>query len=101
MPSIGSGRRAAIEAERTRVAPDIGAVLRSTGARTRSTFDAVIEPTQPVELLLSLRRDGTGTLGAQIEEQPRRAIRDGALRTGTEIPSTRDLARQLGVSRRI
>jgi GntR family transcriptional regulator / MocR family aminotransferase len=48
-----------------------------------------------------VRRDGAGTLGAQIEDQIRRAIRAGALRPGAALPSTRDLARQLGVSRRI
>jgi GntR family transcriptional regulator/MocR family aminotransferase len=58
------------------------------------------ETSQPVELLLSVSR-GNSTLGAQIEEQLRRAIRDGALRPGTPVPSTRDLARQLGVSRRV
>ena len=41
------------------------------------------------------------TLGAQIEDQLRAAIREGALRDGTHVPSTRDLARQLGVSRRV
>jgi GntR family transcriptional regulator / MocR family aminotransferase len=60
----------------------------------------VNETSQPVELLLSVSR-GNGTLGAQIEEQLRRAIRDGALRPGTPVASTRDLARQLGVSRRV
>ncbi len=59
------------------------------------------ETSQPVELLLSVTRDGPGTLGTQIEDQLRRAIRDGALRPGAEVPSTRDLARQVGVSRRI
>jgi GntR family transcriptional regulator/MocR family aminotransferase len=54
-----------------------------------------------VELLLSVDRDGPYTLGAQIEEQLRGAIRSGALRPGAEIPSTRDLARQLGISRRV
>src|SRR5215218_575741 len=53
------------------------------------------------ELLLSVSRDGPGTLGAQIEAQLRRAIREGELRGGARVPSTRDLARQLGVSRRI
>jgi len=56
---------------------------------------------KPVELLLSVSREGPGTLGAQIEAQLRRAIRDGELRGGAQVPSTRDLARQLGVSRRI
>ena len=59
------------------------------------------ETSQPVELLLSVSRDAPGTLGAQIEEALRRAIREGTLRAGAQVPSTRDLARQLGVSRRI
>jgi GntR family transcriptional regulator / MocR family aminotransferase len=59
------------------------------------------ETSQPVELLLSIDRQRQGTLGAQIEDQLRRAIRDGALRAGARVPSTRDLARQLGVSRRV
>ena len=59
------------------------------------------ETSQPVEMLLSVRRDGSATLGGQIEEQLRRAVRDGTLRTGTQVPSTRDLARQLGISRRV
>jgi GntR family transcriptional regulator/MocR family aminotransferase len=54
-----------------------------------------------VELLLSVDRDGPHTLGAQIEEQLRGAIRTGALRPGAQVPSTRDLARQLGISRRV
>jgi GntR family transcriptional regulator/MocR family aminotransferase len=54
---------------------------------------------QPVELLLSVTRDGPRTLGAQIEDQLRHAIRLGALRPGARVPSTRDLAHQLGVSR--
>ena len=59
------------------------------------------EPSQPIELLLTVDRDGPGTLGAQVEDQLRRAIRTGGLRAGARLPSTRDLARQLGVSRRI
>ena len=59
------------------------------------------EPSRPIELLLRVSRDGPGTLGAQIEVQLRRAIRSGGLRAGAQVPSTRDLARQLGVSRRI
>ena len=57
------------------------------------------QTSQPIELLVSLRRDGTRTLGRQIEEQIRSAIRDGTLRPAARVPSTRDLARQLGVSR--
>ena len=61
----------------------------------------VNETSQPIELLLSVSRDRSRTLGAQVEDQLRGAIRDGALRPGARVPSTRDLARQLGVSRRI
>jgi GntR family transcriptional regulator/MocR family aminotransferase len=61
----------------------------------------VNETSQPIDVLLAVRRDAGGTLGAQIEDQLRRAIRDGVLRSGTRVPSTRDLARQLGVSRRV
>ena len=57
------------------------------------------QTSQPIELLVSLRRDGTRTLGRQIEEQIRRAIRDGTLAPAARVPSTRDLSRQLGVSR--
>jgi GntR family transcriptional regulator/MocR family aminotransferase len=59
------------------------------------------ETSQPVELLLSVRYGGSRTLAAQIEHQLRCLIRDGALRPGARVPSTRDLARQLGVSRRV
>jgi GntR family transcriptional regulator / MocR family aminotransferase len=59
------------------------------------------ETSQPVELLLSVDRDAAATLGAQIEDGLRTAIRDGSLRAGARVPSTRDLARQLGVSRRV
>ncbi|HEX4009548.1 MAG TPA: PLP-dependent aminotransferase family protein [Solirubrobacteraceae bacterium] len=59
------------------------------------------ETSQPFELLLAVSREGAQTLGRQIEDQLRRAIRDGALRPDARVPSTRDLARQLGISRRV
>jgi len=59
------------------------------------------ETSQPLEVLLSVSRDSARTLGAQIEDQLRCAIREGTLRAGAPIPSTRDLARQLGISRRV
>ncbi len=62
---------------------------------------ALNETSQPLELLVSVTRDGSRTLGAQIEDQLRQTIRDGALRPGAWVPSTRDLARQLRVSRRV
>ena len=95
MLNIASGSRATIESE------SMLAMLRSTGADTSATCDAVDGTSHSVELLLSVDRDGPHTLGAQVEEQLRSAIRSGALRPGTEIPSTRDLARQLGISRRV
>jgi GntR family transcriptional regulator / MocR family aminotransferase len=59
------------------------------------------ETSQPIELLLTVTRNAPETLGTQIERRLRDAIRDGSLRTGARMPSTRDLARQLGVSRRV
>jgi GntR family transcriptional regulator / MocR family aminotransferase len=76
-------------------------MVRFTGAESRSTFAVVNETSQPVELLLTVSRDAPGTLGSQIEDGLRRAIREGSLHVGAQVPSTRDLARQLGVSRRI
>jgi GntR family transcriptional regulator/MocR family aminotransferase len=54
---------------------------------------------QTTELLLPLARDAAAPLGTQIEEHLRHAIRSGTLKAGARVPSTRDLARQLGVSR--
>ena len=54
-----------------------------------------------MELLLTVSKDRPGTLSAQIERQFRGAIRDGSLRPGTPVPSTRDLAGELGVSRKV
>ena len=51
------------------------------------------------ELLLALDRGGSSPLRAQVEEQLRAAMRDGLLVPGTSLPSTRALARELGVSR--
>ena len=59
------------------------------------------ETSRATELLLTVTRAASRTLGAQIEDQLRQAIRDGTLRPGAELPSTRDLAGQLGVSRRL
>ena len=61
----------------------------------------VDETSQPVELLVRLQRGAGTTLGAQLETELRGRIRTGSLHHGTQLPSTRDLARQLGISRRI
>jgi GntR family transcriptional regulator/MocR family aminotransferase len=54
---------------------------------------------QTTELLVPLARHAERPMGTQIEEHLRRAIRTGTLKPGARVPSTRDLARQLGVSR--
>jgi len=59
------------------------------------------ETSQPLEVLVAVARDGRRTLGSQIEAQLRGAIREGRLRAGARVPSTRDLAAQLGVARRV
>ena len=59
------------------------------------------EASRPLELALAVDRDAPETLGAQIEGQLRHAIREGELRAGARVPSTRDLALQLSVSRRV
>ena len=52
-----------------------------------------------VEILLAVERDTGESLQAQIERQVRDAVRSGILRPGAMVPSTRDLATNLGVSR--
>ena len=59
------------------------------------------ESSQPIEILLSVARGGGRTLGAQIEDQLRARDPRRLAQEGTQVPSTRDLARQLGVSRRV
>src|SRR5687768_14743852 len=106
MPIIVSGRRATIEATSARRAPGVeaklvmGRMLRSTGARARSSSEGLHETSQPrgrrrtaamdetsrpLDVLISVSRDSSGTLGAQIEDQLRGAIREGALRPGTRV----------------
>ena len=51
------------------------------------------------ELLLTMDRDDAEPLRAQLERQLRDAIRDGRLAVGERLPSSRELARELGLSR--
>jgi len=51
------------------------------------------------ELLVRLDRSARQPLRAQLESALREAIRDGRLRGGERLPSSRALARELGVSR--
>src|ERR1700746_2788539 len=50
-------------------------------------------------LPVRLDRSARAPLRAQLEASLREAIRDGRLRAGERLPSTRELARELGVSR--
>jgi GntR family transcriptional regulator / MocR family aminotransferase len=59
----------------------------------------VLLTSSAVEVLASVNRDNGKTLRRQIEDQLRRAIRAGVLKKGSRVASTRDLAKQLGVSR--
>src|SRR5918997_4636327 len=51
-----------------------------------------------IDLLVRLDR-GAGPLRAQLEDQLRDAVRSGRLAPGVALPSSRSLARELGVSR--
>ena len=51
------------------------------------------------ELLVRLDRAASQPLRAQLESALREAIRDGRLRAGERLPSSRELARELGLSR--
>jgi GntR family transcriptional regulator/MocR family aminotransferase len=51
------------------------------------------------ELLIRLDRSAEQPLRAQLEASLREAIRGGRLRAGERLPSSRELARELGVSR--
>ena len=51
------------------------------------------------ELLVRLDRSAGQPLRAQLEASLRDAIRSGRLRGGERLPSSRELARELGVSR--
>ena len=51
------------------------------------------------ELLVRLDRSASQPLRAQLEASLREAIRGGRLRAGERLPSSRELARELGISR--
>ena len=53
----------------------------------------------PVDLLVELDRRSEQPLYAQLEHRLRAAIRDGRLRAGARLPSSRGLAAELGISR--
>src|SRR5690348_4939356 len=51
------------------------------------------------ELAFAVDRSADASLGHQVQEALRRAIRSGTLRSGERLPATRQLAEQLGISR--
>ncbi len=53
------------------------------------------------EVPVTIRRDAPGPLHLQLAGQLRDAIRDGRLQSGHRLPSSRELSRQLGVSRAV
>src|SRR4249919_3868701 len=65
----------------------------------RSDFMAIEWSGLSPELLVRLDRSASQPLRAQLEASLREAIRGGRLRAGERLPSSRELARELGVSR--
>ena len=53
----------------------------------------------PPDLLVTIDRGRSEPLGRQLQEALREAVRTGRIAPGERLPSTRDLAAQLGVSR--
>lgn len=55
----------------------------------------------PADILLALDRSEPRRLRAQLEGELRRAVQDGRITAGTLLPPSRELARDLGVSRSV
>ncbi len=86
------------------VALDKRRTMGSTGEIERSIYGKDTGPVAMRDLLSGLvdvrGRSGHGdTLTRQLYDQLRQAISTGSLAAGNRLPSSRDLARQLGVSR--
>ncbi|WP_271221805.1 PLP-dependent aminotransferase family protein [Streptosporangium carneum] len=58
-------------------------------------------PRTSVDLPLSVDRQAPAALARQLGDRLRAAMRDGTIRSGERLPSTRALARQLAVSRTV
>src|ERR1700728_2431548 len=69
------------------------------GTLVRSDFMAIEWSGLSPGLLVRLDRSGGQPLRVQLEASLREAIRGGRLRAGERLPSSRELARELGVSR--
>ena len=70
-----------------------------TGSLILSVFMAIQWSGLGPELLLRVDRHSDRPLRSQLETGLRDAIRDGRLHAGERLPSSRELARELGVSR--
>src|SRR6185437_12617875 len=71
----------------------------AAGSLVRSDFMAIEWSGLSPELLVRLDRSASPPLRAQLEASLREAIRDGRLRGGARLPSSRELAHELGVAR--
>ena len=58
-------------------------------------------PRPAVDLPISVDRGAATALAVQLGDRLRAAMRDGTLKSGERLPSTRALARQLAVSRTV
>ncbi|GAA4234847.1 PLP-dependent aminotransferase family protein [Streptosporangium album] len=58
-------------------------------------------PRTPVDLPVSVDREAAAALTVQLGDRLRTAMRDGTLKSGERLPSTRALARQLSISRTV
>ncbi len=84
------------------VGADVALPIKGTPILVSITVPVVTNKRGPVggpELLVELDRDGELPLHEQIERALRDQIRSGVLAAETRLPSTRGLARELGVSR--
>src|SRR5436305_974027 len=70
-----------------------------TGVLSRASFVRKIKTSSQPEVLLRADLSGRGPVHTQVEHALREAVRSGRLRLDMPLPSTRVLARDLGVSR--
>ena len=75
------------------------ATLRAEWTNSNGQFGSLRVSQSAVDLLLELGSRDPGGLRVRLEESLREAIRSGRLTSGTRLPSTRTLARDLGISR--
>jgi GntR family transcriptional regulator/MocR family aminotransferase len=77
----------------------VAAIYVRNGPAIRSNFVSIQWAGLGPELLLRLDRTRPQPLLSQLETELREAIRSGRLASGERLPSSRELARELGVSR--